>query len=121
MDHYELGTKQWVRFSINCLKYSECLKFYYLFVPILLISATQCKDNKVVPSSIKFPVLLCHREEGVYARETTLQCRNHWPCGSWENYPYSSYYKGYVTIVFSYVPPRYSIYAVSPQRSATIT
>jgi len=40
MDHYEIGTKQWVRFNINCLKYSECLKFYYLFVPILLISAT---------------------------------------------------------------------------------
>jgi hypothetical protein len=40
MDHYEIGTKQLVRFNINCLKYTECLKFYYLFVSILLISAT---------------------------------------------------------------------------------
>jgi len=40
MDHYEIGTKQCVRFNINCLEYSECLKFHYLFVRILLISAT---------------------------------------------------------------------------------
>jgi len=40
IDHYKIGTKHWVRFNINCLKYSECLKFYYLFLPVLFISAT---------------------------------------------------------------------------------